>query len=159
MIIWSGWGMLSALIAAAGLVGSVLLDPALARVGVPTPTGVVLVWVVAAAFNWWLGTRLNNRPGRELVDSRTGQVVILRGRHTLFWIPMQYYSVLMVLLGALSVLGAMHGGSSGRKAGQATRAHTPAAGLPLRVASTDTTSPKWPHGRREVARTTTSVGG
>ncbi|SEP50722.1 hypothetical protein SAMN04487843_13934 [Methylobacterium sp. ap11] len=153
MIIWSGWGMLSVLIAAAGLVGSVLLDPALARIGIPTPTGVVLVWVVAAAFNWWLGTRLNNRPGRELVDQRTGQIVILRGRHTLFWIPMQYYSVLMVVLGGLSVLGAMHGGSLGLKAGQTARAHTPAASNPLRVASRDTTPPKWLHGGREVAWT------
>ncbi|WP_342152878.1 hypothetical protein [Methylorubrum sp. SB2] len=91
-----------------------LLDPALARLGVPTPTGVVLVWIAAAGFNWWLGARLNNRPGRELLDPRTGQIVVLRGRHTLFWNPMQYYSVLMVLLGALAVLGAMHGGPSGR---------------------------------------------
>ncbi|MGU3668120.1 hypothetical protein ACLBX9_28365 [Methylobacterium sp. A49B] len=114
MIIWSGWGMLSALIAGAGLIGSVLLDPALARLGIPTPTGVILVWVVAAGFNWWLGTRLNNRPGRELLDPRTGQTAILRPRHTLFWIPMQYYSVLMVLLGVLAVIGAMHAGMSGR---------------------------------------------
>ncbi|MBN4098446.1 MULTISPECIES: hypothetical protein [Methylobacterium] len=114
MIIWSGWGMLTALIAAAGLIGSVLLDPALTRLGVPTPTGVILVWVVAAGFNWWLGTRLNGRPGRELLDPRTGQTVILRPRHTLFWIPMQYYSVLMVLLGLLAVIGAMHAGSPGR---------------------------------------------
>ncbi|MET7241866.1 hypothetical protein ABZT49_00710 [Methylobacterium sp. EM32] len=150
MIIWSGWGMLSALIAAAGLVGSVLLDPALARIGIPTPTGVVLVWIVAAAFNWWLGTRLNNRPGRELVDPRTGQIVILRRRHTLFWIPMQYYSVLMVLLGALSVLGALHGGSPRRKAGQAARASIPAAGAPLLAASPDTAPAAWPQGRREA---------
>lgn len=114
MIIWSGWGVLSALIAAAGMAGSVLLDPALARVGIPTPTGVVLVWIVAVGANWWLGTRLNGRPGRELVDPRTGERVILRPRHTLFWIPMQYYSVPMVLLGALAVVGAMHAGVPGR---------------------------------------------
>lgn len=114
MIIWSGWGMLSALIAGAGLIGGVLLDPALARLGIPTPTKMILVWVVAAGFNWWLGTRLNDRPGRELLDPRTGQTVILRSRHTLFWIPMQYYSVLMVLLGVLAVIGAMNAGMSGR---------------------------------------------
>ena len=114
MIIWSGWGILSAIIAAAGLLGSVLIDPPLARAGIPTPTGVVLVWVVAAGFNWWLGKRLNGRPGRELADPRTGERVILRSRHTLFWIPMQYYSVLMVLLGALAVVGAMHASAPGR---------------------------------------------
>lgn len=158
MIIWSGGGMLSALVSAAGLV-SVLLDPALARAGSPAPAGIVLVWVVAAAFTWWLGTRFNQCPGRALVDPCTGQIVILRGRHILFWIPMQSYSVLMVLIGALSVLGAMPGGSPGRKAGQAARAHISAAGVPLRVASTDTTPAKWPHGRREVAWTFTSGRG
>ncbi|GJD95871.1 hypothetical protein [Methylobacterium iners] len=112
MIIWSGWGALTALIAGAALFGSILLDPALARLGVPTPTGVVLVWVAAAVLNWILGTRLNNRPGRELVDPRTGQVVVLRPRHTLFWIPMQYYSVLLLLIGALAVLGSLGGGVS-----------------------------------------------
>ena len=114
MIIWSGWGMLSALIAGAGLIGSVLLDPALARLGIPTPTGVILVWVAAAGFNWWLGTRLNNRPGRELLDPRTGQTVILRSRHTLFWIPMQYVSVLMLCLGGLAALGAFMAKLPGR---------------------------------------------
>lgn len=114
MIIWSGWGMLSALIAGAALVGGVLLDPALARVGIPTPTGVVLVWLIAALANWSLGKRLNQRPGRELVDPRTGERVILRPRHTLFWIPMQYYSVLMLLLGALAAFGALMAHGPGR---------------------------------------------
>ncbi|SFU76115.1 hypothetical protein SAMN02799631_02164 [Methylobacterium sp. 174MFSha1.1] len=159
MIIWSGWGMLSALIAAAGLVGSVLLDPALARVGIPTPSGVVLVWIVAAAFNWWLGTRLNNRPGRELVDPRTGQTVVLRRRHTLFWIPMQYYSVLMVLLGALSVLGAMHGGSPGRKAGPAARASLTAAAAWRLAALPDAKPPASPRGRRAAGWTSVSGRG
>lgn len=114
MIIWSGWGMLSALIAGAALVSSVLLDPALARMGIPTPTGVVLAWLVAAFANWSLGKRLNQGPGRELIDPRTGERVILRGRHTLFWIPMQYYSVLMLILGALAAFAAFMAHAPGR---------------------------------------------
>ncbi|KQP40055.1 hypothetical protein ASF49_21355 [Methylobacterium sp. Leaf104] len=114
MIIWSGWGMVSALIGGAALVISVLLDPALARLGVPTPTGVVLVWLAAAFANWTLGIRLNGRPGRELIDPRTGERVVLRARHTLFWIPMQYYSVLMLLLGALAAFAALMAHGPGR---------------------------------------------
>lgn len=104
MIIWSGWGALSVLIAGVALVLSVLVDPALARFGIPTPTGVVALWLSAAALNWIVGTRLNARPDRELVDPRTGQTVILRARHTLFRIPMQYLSVLMLLLGVLAAI-------------------------------------------------------
>lgn len=114
MIIWSGWGMLSALIAGVALVLSVLLDPALARLGLPTPTAVVLVWLAAAYANWTLGKRLNGRPGRELIDPRTGERVILRSRHTLFWIPMQYYSVLMLLLGAIAAFAALMAHGPGR---------------------------------------------
>ncbi|MGU3358896.1 hypothetical protein ACLBWX_01040 [Methylobacterium sp. M6A4_1b] len=51
---------------------------------------------------------MNGRPGRELIDPRTGERVVLRAWHTLFWIPMQYYSVLLLLLGALAALMA-HG--------------------------------------------------
>ena len=114
MIIWSGWGVLSVLIAGVALVLSVLVDPALARIGIPTPTGVVAVWLAAAALNWVIGTRLNVRPDRELVDPRTGQTVILRARHTLFWIPMQYLSVLMLLLGVMAALGAFFAKVPGR---------------------------------------------
>ncbi|MEH3143802.1 MAG: hypothetical protein PGN34_00215 [Methylobacterium frigidaeris] len=115
MIIWSGWGVLSALITAGAFVLSVLADLELSRRGLPGPAAVVAVWLAATALNWVVGRRLNGRPDRELVDPRTGQVVILRQRHTLFWIPMQYYSVLMLLLGALALFAAMQGGgSSGR---------------------------------------------
>lgn len=82
---------------------SVLVDPALTRFGIPTPTGMVAVWLAASAPNWVAGTRLNARPDREPVDPRTGQAVILRARHTLFWIPIQYLSVL--LLGVVAALG------------------------------------------------------
>ncbi len=114
MIIWFGWGVLSVLIAGVALVLCVLLDPALARIGVPTPTGVVAVWLAAAALNWVVGTRLNARPDRELVDPRTGQTVVLRSRHTLFWIPMQYLSVLMLLLGLAAAVGAFFAKVPGR---------------------------------------------
>jgi hypothetical protein len=105
MIIWSGWGVLSALIAAIAFAGGVLLNLQLPRVGIPAPTGLVLAWLVGASANWVLGKRLNGRPGREMIDARTGQRVLLVRKHTLFWIPMQYYSIPMLVLGALVVVG------------------------------------------------------
>lgn len=91
---------------------SVLVDPALARFGTPTPTGRVAVWLAASAPNWVAGTRLNARPDREPVEPRTGQAVILRARHTLFWISIQYRSVL--LLGVIAALGTFFAKVPGR---------------------------------------------
>lgn len=107
MIIWSGWGVLTALFAVGAVAGGVLLEAVLRPIGLPAQSGLIIGWLIAAVVNWLVGTRLNNGPARELVDPRTGQHVILRRRHTLFWIPMQYYSVLMVILGAIAVLGAL----------------------------------------------------
>lgn len=107
MIVWSGWGVLTALFAVGGVAVGILIETVLRSVGLPAQSGLVLGWLIAAIVNWLVGTRLNNGPVRELVDPRTGQRVILRRRHTLFWIPMQYYSVLMLILGAFAVLGAI----------------------------------------------------
>lgn len=81
--------------------GGMFLDLQFTKLGIPAPTGVVLTWIAGAAVNWVVGRRLNGQPGREWIDAQTGQHVILRPNHTLFWIPMQYYSVLMLLLGVL----------------------------------------------------------
>ncbi len=108
MIIWSGWGALSALIIGVSFIGGVVLDLQLGKAGIPTPTGVVLVWLAGAALNWVVGRRLNGRPGREMIDARTGERVLLVPNHTLFWIPMQYYTFLMLLLGALAALASLN---------------------------------------------------
>lgn len=107
MIVWSGWGFVTVLLGLGGAALGTFLDSAPTSVGLPAQSGLIVGWLVAAGLNWLLGTRLNNGPARELVDPRTGQRIILRRRHTLFWIPMQYYSALMLVLGALAVLGAL----------------------------------------------------
>lgn len=60
------------------------------------PVGLgVLIGAVAV---YLLGLQLN-KPGRTLVDPATGQTVILRRRHTLFWIPLQYLAGIIALIG------------------------------------------------------------
>ncbi|AGH86641.1 hypothetical protein ACI2S5_25300 [Ralstonia nicotianae] len=46
---------------------------------------------------------LNSRPGRVLVDPKTGQQVELKARHTLFWIPLQWTALLVVAFGVSSL--------------------------------------------------------
>lgn len=103
--------MLTAVIAFLAAVTRVLVDPLISGVGLPQQSGLVLCWLVAAGVNWFVGTRPNGRSGWELIDAQTGQRIMLRRRHTLFWIPMQYYSVLLLLLGLLAVFGAWTSGT------------------------------------------------
>lgn len=114
MIIWQGWGILTvAIIGGIVMLGTVLLQAMGLR---PPATGlqwtVILPLLAAAAANWWIGLRMNSTPGRELVDPRTGERLILRRRHSLFWIPMQYWSVAPLLL-AVVLVGVWAAGLAG----------------------------------------------
>ena len=59
MIVWSGFGALTALITVMTLVGGVFLDLQFTKLGIPAPTGVVLAWIAGAAVNSIVGRRLN----------------------------------------------------------------------------------------------------
>jgi hypothetical protein len=97
MIIWSGSGILVLLIAFLGAVLGVAIEPA---VGLPKNVGLGLGLILAAIANWFVGQSLNSpSKARTLVDPKTGQKVIFRPRNSLFWIPMQWWSVAMVFFG------------------------------------------------------------
>jgi hypothetical protein len=109
MILWSGWGILTLLFALGGaaLRGALHgLVPALSD-----HAAIAIGLLAGAAVNWWVGIRLNSQPGRELVDPKTGGKVILKRRHTLFWIPMQYYSALLVLIATVAVFAPVPAGT------------------------------------------------
>lgn len=89
MIVFSGWGSIVGLFGA-GLV-AMLIESTTGSLGAAT----VLAGVVLAGFGWWV----NGLPGRELVDPDTGEAVVLRTRHTLFWIPIQYWGLVLVPAG------------------------------------------------------------
>ena len=105
MIIWSGWGFLSVVFAVLGAAGGIGLVDGTGGLGLglTEDAGFALGLAVAAAVNWLVGVRLNRRPGRELIDPRTGERVLLRRRHRLFWVPMQYWSVAMLVFAVLAV--------------------------------------------------------
>ncbi len=95
MIIWQGFGFLAALIPFVLLVLLSLLDKS------NTFTyGNELVLVVSAIAVWLVGKKLNGAKGKVLIDPEIKQEVLLKNKHTLFWIPMEWYGL---LLGALAV--------------------------------------------------------
>ena len=109
MIVWSGWGILTIVIAA--LVGGGVTAAAVAALkgaGLPEAEGYALVLglLAAAAVNWVVGRRLNSQPGREMIDKTTGQTLVLRRRHSLFFIRMEWWS-LVLAAAAVVALGSM----------------------------------------------------
>lgn len=98
MIIFRGWGILSILIAA----GCVLLFAYLGKVfwgsihANTVQLGAALGFFVAAAANWFLGRSLN-RPKRE-----AGAGVL--NRHSLFFVPMEWASVIMLIAGIFFII-------------------------------------------------------
>ena len=60
---------------------------------------------LAAVAVWAFGSAVNRRPGRELVDPQTQEKVVLKERHTIFWIPLQYFSLVILAFAAYMLLG------------------------------------------------------
>ncbi|EJN17416.1 MULTISPECIES: hypothetical protein [unclassified Pseudomonas] len=94
-LIWQGWGILSVLIPLVGLISFA---------GLPNGMGVGVGLLVAAAANAFIGHKLNNQPGKTYIDPATGGEVVFRKKHTLFFVPMQYMSVLMVIVGLFALI-------------------------------------------------------
>jgi hypothetical protein len=100
MIIWKGWGVLTFLLplvcswAAAFVLDSVYY----AGFYKNTPWAMPLVIGLSAIPVAVIGYKLNRKPGRKMIDVETNEVIEIKEKHTLFYIPMQYWSVIIVVL-------------------------------------------------------------
>lgn len=97
MIVWQGFGFVGALIPFAFvLVANFVLDRMFGRGYYSAHTWApAIALALAAAVVWFVGTWLNSRPGRELVDAHTGERVVFARRHTLFFLPVQYFAIVV----------------------------------------------------------------
>ena len=98
MIVWSGWGFLAVVIAIAGaVIGQIVLGDRY---------GIGIGFLLAAAVNFMVGRKLNNPSNDKIVvDEQTGERIALKSRSTLFFIPMEYWSILLVGVAVISFLG------------------------------------------------------
>jgi hypothetical protein len=100
MIIWQGLGFLAFLIPIATYVATFVLCGMVLGSNYPDAhawPGAVGV-LIGAVLIWLLAMKLNV-PGRKLIDPATGQMVILKKKHTLFFIPMKYVAVVVAVIG------------------------------------------------------------
>lgn len=94
MLIWQGWGIISAFL-------PVLCAMPFLNTG---RFGIAAGLLIGAAINAYIGYRLNNTSGKSFTDNDTGQEVVFRKKHSLFWIPMQYISVLWAAVAVIMLI-------------------------------------------------------
>ena len=66
---------------------------------------------VAGVICWFLGSHFEKEPTRVLVDEATGEKFTLQPKHTLFWIPMKWWSVIAIVGSILVVVNEMISGA------------------------------------------------
>lgn len=104
MIIWSGLGFLVAVITFGCLLATEALveawfqdDRYYQAHGWPK----LVAFVVAAVIVGVVGQKLKRRPGKVLIDPETGSEVIVGRNNTFFFIPMEYWAPILLVLGVI----------------------------------------------------------
>ena len=92
MIIWQGYGPLTVVFAILGIVFGAFISPS-----EPGAWQGTVGLLLAAAANYFTAKKLAKRT-RTLIDPETGQEVILKFSHSLFFIPMLYWSYIIAAL-------------------------------------------------------------
>ena len=100
MIVWEGRGGITALIIVASI-GSVMASVNAMGLHVPDWQTYVAMAAIGAVANAIL---VANTPtvGRVVIDKETGKELVLSTRHTLFWIPIKYWTFIII---AYAVIG------------------------------------------------------
>ncbi len=102
VVIWTGWGFLALVLAALGGLGGTFLGVALGAPEDQVNLGTTLGLLLAAAGIWLLGRRLNDpRPG---FHPDTGERVVYRNRHRLWFVPMQYWAAIVAVGGVVAAV-------------------------------------------------------
>lgn len=87
MIIWTGWGILAFIILAFGA------------------TYNAIGLFIAAILIFLIGRTLNNKESDKiLIDPYTGEQYLIKNRHTLFWINMEWWSAISLFFAIVSLI-------------------------------------------------------
>lgn len=107
MIIWSGYGFLVPLFAIAAIAVAQIVAPS-AKYSSNPLSGIVtfVLLALAGAAIWFLGKKFNTAPGRTVIDKQTGQEISLRRKHSLFFVPMEYWGPIVAVGGLLLAFSA-----------------------------------------------------
>lgn len=99
MIVWTGAGVLVLFIGIAGYALGYAIggqEHGALGGGLGTILGAVGIWFAGRALN-------NPAKARVLVDPQTGQQVVLQKTHTFFWVKMEWWAIVVVIIGVYAI--------------------------------------------------------
>lgn len=99
MIVWSGKGLLSVIVLVASFVLLVNIFPK-----EQSDYAFVLAFFTAGAFSWFMGKKWNEEGGRTVIDKASGQEILLKENHSLFWIKLQYWGIIFSAFGFIILM-------------------------------------------------------
>lgn len=102
MIIWRGWGIVVVGIALLAALAAGAVAEALNTESTTTLLGIFLI--PAGILTWFVGKRMNRDSERTLVDPKTGEPVVIRNDHSLFFVRVEWWGPIMVVAGIISAI-------------------------------------------------------
>jgi heme A synthase len=60
--------------------------------------------LLAALVNWFVGKNLNKNTKRDLIDEKTKEKITIDNSHTFFFINMEWWSIILIILGILTYI-------------------------------------------------------
>ena len=107
MIVWQGFGFLVAVVGIAILAATEYAVRVITKNevyyqahGWPKLLG---LWLAAAAI-YGIARYFDSRPGKVVIEKDTGREVVLKQAHSLFFIPMKYWTYVLIVLGVVLLL-------------------------------------------------------
>lgn len=102
MIIWKGFGILVVIIAFLCLIITQLVADGVTGDPHFYQTHhwlACLALMFAAVPVYFVARYFNNKPGRVVIDKATKRELVIRRTHSLFFIPMEYWAIILPVIG------------------------------------------------------------
>ena len=99
MVIWTGRGIVALLFVAIGYG----ITASLINTGGKEDLEIAYSLLIASPLTFFVG-QYWNKP-KLMIDPQTQQEVLYKPKHSVFWIPMQYWGIIFLLLGIFFLAG------------------------------------------------------
>lgn len=109
MLIWTGWGILLLPITIVSIGLTIFIWSDVLGLNETTPFisnfWYLLAFSLAGVLAWYVGKRLN-RPSNDQVyiHKQTGQEVQFRARHSFFFIRLEYWGIILPIIGMIAYI-------------------------------------------------------